>query len=340
MEPNFLVIINIKPTLSNVINYYHNSNYKRFVTSTTPKNINDNDKIKNLSKEIDQNQPIIDSEYNSLQQELIRRYTNAMNENIDKKNVLNTFDDDFVKTTGSIKVNLDDHKSTLTPYELTLSTLMSANLHLGHSSTLWNPINSSFIYGIRHGINIINLDYTLIYLRRACKIVKEVSYRGGIIIFMGTRGDEFSKATIKAARFCQQYQISKRWIPGTLTNTQQILGKLIHKKPGDFISKVFKPDLIILLNPLENSIALEETKVCNIPTIGIVDTDFDPRKVTWPIPANDDSVTGIELISGVLSYAAAEGLLKRQQMLKALKQKMEKSKLKPNLRANLLTNVL
>src|SRR5436305_8585078 len=87
---------------------------------------------------------------------------------------------DFLKTTGSTKVN--NHKNTLTSYDLTLSKLISANLHLGHSKTLWNPMNSSFIYGIRHGINIINLDHTIIYLRRACKIVNEISYRGGIII--------------------------------------------------------------------------------------------------------------------------------------------------------------
>ncbi|CAG8693354.1 2045_t:CDS:2, partial [Cetraspora pellucida] len=228
----------------------------------------------------------------------------------------------FIKQTGSLKQIYHTSDKTLnsppTPFDLTLASLMSAGLHIGHSKSLWNPKTSPFIFGIRHGISIINLDHTLIYLRRACKVTREISYRGGIILFINTRGGGFARATINAAKRCKQFQLTTRWLPGTITNSQQILGHLMPKEPDEILPKVFKPDLIILLNPLENTIVLEEAKHGNVPTIGIIDTDFDPQKVSWPIPANDDSVRGVELIAGVLSMAAKDGLIHRQQMLEKI----------------------
>lgn len=237
---------------------------------------------------------------------------------------------EFVKQTGSFKkVSISATKnleSPPSPYDLTMSSLLSANLHLGHSTSLWNPKTSPFIFGIRYGINIINLDYTLIYLRRACKAIKEISYNGGIILFINTRGGLFSNSAIKAAKRCNQYQLTTRWLPGTITNSQQTLGHLMPKDEHDVISKVFKPDLLVLLNPLENEIALEEARYGNIPTIGVIDTDFDPNKVTWPIPANDDSVRGIELLVGVLSLAAKDGLIQRKLMLNKIQKERKKGR--------------
>ncbi|CAG8459419.1 5689_t:CDS:2 [Racocetra fulgida] len=213
-----------------------------------------------------------------------------------------------------------------TPYDLTLASLLSAGLHIGHSKSLWNPKTSPFIFGIRHGISIINLDHTLIYLRRACKVTREISYRGGIILFINTRGGGFALATINAAKRCNQFQLTTRWLPGTITNSQQILGHLMPKEPNEILPKVFKPDLIILLNPLENTIVLEEAKHGNVPTIGIIDTDFDPQKVSWPIPANDDSVRGVELIAGVLSMAARDGLIHRRKIMEKIESQRIKTR--------------
>ncbi|CAG8448766.1 2421_t:CDS:2, partial [Acaulospora colombiana] len=222
---------------------------------------------------------------------------------------------DFIKQTGTTKILYDTpHKLLNTPpspYDLTIASLLRAGLHIGHSKSLWDPTTSPFIFGIRHDISIINLEYTLIYLRRACKVIREMSYRGGIILFVNTRGGGFTQATINAAKRCKQYQLTTRWLPGTLTNSQQILGHLTKKDDKDLLAKVYTPDLIVLLNPVENEIVLREARQSNVPTIGIVDTDFNPTKVTWPIPANDDSVRGVELIAGVLSVSARDGLLHR-----------------------------
>ncbi|CAI2172384.1 1699_t:CDS:2 [Funneliformis geosporum] len=280
------------------------------------------------SKQEQQQREIID-----FKRELSSRFYKAIDDNPINPAKFRLKNDDvpeFVKQTGSFKkifnsatINLESPPS---PYDLTLSSLLTANLHLGHSTSLWNPKTSPFIFGIRHGINIINLDYTLIYLRRACKAIKEISYNDGIILFINTRGGGFSNCVITAARRCNQYQLTTRWLPGTITNSQQILGTLIPKKEQDVISKVFKPDLIVLLNPSENEIVLEEAKQGNIPTIGIIDTDFDPNKVTWPIPANDDSVRGIELLVGVLSVAAKDGLIQRKLMLDKIEKERRKGK--------------
>ncbi|CAG8494456.1 14692_t:CDS:2 [Funneliformis mosseae] len=256
---------------------------------------------KNLnSKQEQQQREIID-----FKQELSSRFYKAIDDNPIDPAKFRLKDDvpGFVKQTGSFKKIFDSATKNLesppSPYDLTLSSLLTANLHLGHSTSLWNPKTSPFIFGIRHGINIINLDYTLIYLRRACKAIKEISYNDGIILFINTRGGGFSNSIIKAARRCNQYQLTTRWLPGTITNSQQIL---------------------------ENEIVLEEARQGNVPTIGVIDTDFDPNKVTWPIPANDDSVRGIELLVGVLSVAAKDGLIQRKLMLDKIEKERRRGK--------------
>ncbi|RCI03854.1 37S ribosomal protein, mitochondrial [Rhizopus stolonifer] len=205
---------------------------------------------------------------------------------------------------------------SITPYNLSIAKLMAAGLHLGHSTSLWEPATLPFIFGTREGISIINLEHTLVYLRRACNVAREVSLRGGSILFVGTRPG-FQDLTIEAARNCDGFHVSSKWIPGTLTNRHQVLGRHAPPDPEDpgRPPKTYKPDLIILLNPLEHKIAISEAQLNNIPIIAITDTDYDPRLVTYPIPANDDSIRGVELVAKVLSAAAKDGLHKRKQLL-------------------------
>ncbi|RUP51133.1 ribosomal protein S2, flavodoxin-like domain-containing protein [Jimgerdemannia flammicorona] len=212
-----------------------------------------------------------------------------------------------------------------TSYTLTISHLIAAGLHLGHSTSLWNPATLPFIFGTRAGISIINLEHTLVHLRRACQVLREISLRGGIIIFVGTRPGIY-RVVINAARRAEAYHIFTRWIPGTLTNAIQVLGRYAPPNPDDPSRppRIFKPDVLIVLNPIENEIAIAEAMLNRVPVIAITDTDYDPRKVTYPIPANDDSVRGVELVAGVLAEAAREGVLKR----KMLKDKMEMKELR------------
>lgn len=203
--------------------------------------------------------------------------------------------------------------------EVTLPMLLANQTHLGHATSLWHPGNSSYIFGVREGIHIISLDTTFAYLRRAAKVVQEVARRGGIILFLGTRKG-WDEIVVNSAKMAGGCHIFDRWTPGSLTNGQQILGNCAVKivdakdKPleqfdallrGD--KQVLRPDLVICLNPIENEVCLHECGLYNVPTIGVIDTDCNPSWVTYPIPANDDSLRSIGLISGVLGRAGQEG---------------------------------
>jgi small subunit ribosomal protein S2 len=209
---------------------------------------------------------------------------------------------------------------------LTLPMLLANQTHLGHHTSLWNPANSSYIFGIREGIHIISPDITFAYLRRAAKVVQEVARRGGIILIIGTRKGQMD-IVIKAAKRAGGYHIFDRWVPGTLTNGQQLLGHCAVKvvdaadaeveQYSEVLSQgtaaALRPDLVICLNPIENEVVLRECGTFTVPTIGIVDTDANPTWVTYPIPANDDSHRSVALIAGVLSRAAQAGQKLRKE---------------------------
>jgi small subunit ribosomal protein S2 len=164
---------------------------------------------------------------------------------------------------------------------------------------LWNPANARYIFGIRDGIHIISLDQTAAHLRRAARVVRGVAARAGLILFVGTRKGQ-EKSVVEAAAQAKGYHLFDRWIPGSLTNGKHILGhgkltvvdqldreiegfeeQLIDYKP-------IMPDLVVVLNPVENYALLHECAINNIPTIGVIDTNANPGWVTYQIPANDD----------------------------------------------------
>ncbi|KAK6345099.1 37S ribosomal protein, mitochondrial [Orbilia javanica] len=237
------------------------------------------------------------------------------------------------------------------PRDITLELLLASGAHLGHATALWNPGNQRFIFGIRQGIHLISLDVIAAHLRRAAKVVHGVSKNGGIIIFVGTR-DGQERAVVEAAKRAKGYHVTERWVPGTITNKDQLLGdqklrvlnhldqeirltekqRLLLKeklaaagnkdmdklKVQDTVQLpdgygAVRPDLVVCLNPLENKTMLQECAQYRIPTIGIIDTDVDPTCVTYPIPANDDSLRAVQLIVGVLGRAGQEGRLARYE---------------------------
>lgn len=207
---------------------------------------------------------------------------------------------------------------------------MASQAHIGHSTSLWNPSNAKYIFGVRgehDPIHIISLDVTAAHLRRACKVVKGVTERGGLILFVGSREGQ-ARIVVRAAELAQGCHLFSKWIPGSITNGQQILGKCRKKVVNEYDQEVtgfddqlvqkaaLKPDLVVCLNPLENYVLLHECGLNNIPTIGIVDTDANPTWVTYPIPANDDSLRSVQLIAGVLGRAGQEGQSARLEKAK------------------------
>jgi small subunit ribosomal protein S2 len=166
-------------------------------------------------------------------------------------------------------------------------------------------MNSNFLpyaYGERAGITIIDLEHTLPLLRRAANLARAVAARDGTIVFVGTRPELRNVVRKAAERIGEQgYHVGDRWIPGTLTN------KLVLHGMETIRSTRVVPDLVVVLNPLSNMNAIRECAIEHVPTIGIIDSNVDPRIVMYPIPANDESTRTAELVAGVLSIAGREG---------------------------------
>ncbi|GMM32809.1 mitochondrial 37S ribosomal protein [Saccharomycopsis crataegensis] len=206
--------------------------------------------------------------------------------------------------------------------ELTIEKLMASGAHLGHSTALFRASTQPYIYGEYRGIHIIDLEKTLSHLKRASKVIEGIAEKGGVILFLGTREGQ-QRAVESAARRCKGYYVSHKWIPGTITNSTEI-SKNWTRREVDLKDEAtgreltehenstnIKPDLIVFLNPTENRTALKEAADARVPTVGIIDTDSEPSLVTYPIPANDDSVRAINLICGVLGKAAQIGRERR-----------------------------
>ncbi|CAO1638673.1 unnamed protein product [Sympodiomycopsis kandeliae] len=231
--------------------------------------------------------------------------------------------------------------------QVTLSHLLAATAQVGHSMSATSRAFQPWIYGTRQGIAQIDLEKaTMPALRKASKVVQEVVLRDGVVLFVGTTR-ETQRAVVQASKRLggNGYHVTtQRWMPGCLTNASTLLQNAILASKEDYIeqyqqqkelngedpddlsdmpnttawaSKILQPDLLVILNTKENHYAAKEATLMNIPTIGIVDTDVDPRLVTYPIPANDESVRTQELIVGVLSKAGEEGYRQRRRLLDA-----------------------
>ncbi|KAG8835586.1 37S ribosomal protein, mitochondrial [Serendipita sp. 411] len=186
---------------------------------------------------------------------------------------------------------------------LTLSALVASGAHIGHSKSLMFPTFLPYAYGTRAGITIIDMEQTLPMLRRAANVVRAIARNNGMILFVGT-SPSLRPIVAKAAERlgANGFHVGERWIPGTLTNRMGLFGVDVARE------KNLRPDCVIFLNPLNNLHAIRECAIEKIPTIGITDSNADPRIVMYAIPGNDESVRTAELIAGVLSLAGEQGI--------------------------------
>lgn len=226
-----------------------------------------------------------------------------------------------------------DIKNPTPVSKIAINTLMSAGCHLGHSTSLWRPSTQPFIYGEYKGIHIIDLEQTLTYLKKAAKIVQGVAERNGIIVFVGTRKGQ-RDSLVEAARRTGGFYVSSKWIQGTITNAVKTSENWRRKEVdmedvnterelgADELTSLVKPDLIVILNPLENRRCIKEAMLTRIPTIGLVDTDSEASLLTYPIPCNDDSLRATNLIAGVLSKAGEAGRLARLERMREYKKSL------------------
>ncbi|KAG7662132.1 uncharacterized protein J8A68_004394 [[Candida] subhashii] len=219
----------------------------------------------------------------------------------------------------------------------TLENLMAAGCHLGHSTASWRPSTQPYIYGKYKGVHIIDLNKTIPMLKRACDVIEGISRKGGIILYVGTMKNDFLKRQIENLAYeTKAYYVTKRWIPGMITNHSEVIKQISapSKMTVDMGDKaifakhhespqVLKPDLVVLLNPVDNRNCVKECIATNIPTIGLCDTDMEPSLLTYPIPANDDGVRSVSLMLKIFSKAAEEGRKARLEAFDVYKEALE-----------------
>lgn len=199
-----------------------------------------------------------------------------------------------MKLLNNLRSNIQSDVSSSRKDELTISTMLNCSMHLGHSKSYWNPNMAKFILGERSGIHIIDLEKTLVCLRQAASVTAEIASKKGRILFVGT-SEKLQRLTYEAATYCNQFYVNQRWIGGTISNSKSIIGSNV------------RPDLVIILDYKRNLVAVQECEKGNIPLIALCDTDCDPRPVTYPIPANDESLSAVELVAKSLAVAAKNG---------------------------------
>ncbi len=215
--------------------------------------------------------------------------------------------------------------------------LLKSGAHFGHQKSKRYPKMDKYIFGVKDGTHIINLEETIRTLGEAVKYVKKIIANDGKILFIGTKKQ--AKEIIKqAAKSCQMPYVSFRWIGGTFTNFKNIYKlpqklkkleedrengtyenytkkeKLIIDRKIDKLKEMVEgirnmeklPEAVFIVDIHDESTATQEANSKNIPIIAITDTNVNPEKVAYPIPANDDSMETIKLITSVLVEAINE----------------------------------
>lgn len=180
----------------------------------------------------------------------------------------------------------------------TLRTLMQAGCHYGHAAARLHQRMHPYVLGVSNatqpgkGIHIIDLDKTVPLFRQACLAVQDMAMRGAKIVWVGSK-PMVQRLVYECAMSSAQYFVNRRWLGGTITNREHVLGV------ADL-----SPDLLIILDYPSAKVAIKEANKSMIPIVAIVDTDCDPRPITYPIPSNDDSLASVELIGRTLAQAA------------------------------------
>ena len=237
---------------------------------------------------------------------------------------------------------------------ISMKQLLDAGAHFGHQTRRWNPKMRRFIFTDRNGIYIIDLQQTLTYIDQAYEFVKESVAHGGTVLFVGTKKQAQEAIAEEAAKVGMPY-VNQRWLGGMLTTFQTVHQRLVRLKElesmeqsGGFEGRTKKeilmltreknklertlggmrdmtkvPSVVWVVDTNKEHIAVGEARKLNIPVVALLDTNCDPDVVDYPIPANDDAIRSVTVLTRVIASAVAEGLKARSQAGKATGEEAE-----------------
>ncbi|MBM7698302.1 30S ribosomal protein S2 [Kurthia huakuii] len=220
---------------------------------------------------------------------------------------------------------------------ISMKQLLEAGVHFGHQTRRWNPKMKKFIFVERNGIYIIDLQKTVKKLEEAYDFMRQVGAEGGKVLFVGTK-KQAQEAIKEEAERSGNYYINQRWLGGTLTNFGTIQKRIARLKeiermeedgtfevlPKKEVVQLKKqherlvrflggirdmqaiPDVMFVVDPRKERIAVAEAHKLNIPIVAMVDTNCDPDEIDYVIPSNDDAIRAVKLITSKMADALIE----------------------------------
>ena len=230
--------------------------------------------------------------------------------------------------------------------DFSMRQLLEAGVHFGHQSHRWNPKMADYIFGARNNIHIIDLAQTVPLLHRALQAVSDTVAKGGRVLFVGTKR-QAQDGVAEAAKRSAQYFVNSRWLGGTLTNWKTVSGSIkrlrqleemlgsgegaqgaqytkkerltlqrerdkLDRSLGGIKDMGGLPDMIFVIDTNKEDIAISEAQRLNIPVAAIVDTNSNPKGITYVVPGNDDAGRAISLYCDLVARAAIDGISRAQ----------------------------
>ena len=220
---------------------------------------------------------------------------------------------------------------------ISMKQLLEAGVHFGHQTRRWNPKMAEYIFAERNGIYIIDLQKTVKKVEDAYQAIANIVKDGGEVLFVGTKKQAQDSIKEEAER-CGMYYVNERWLGGMLTNFETIKTRIkklaeidamiedgtMDVLPKKEVAKLMKekekldkniggikemkkiPDVMFIVDPRKEKIAVQEAHSLNIPIVAIVDTNCDPEEVDYVIPGNDDAIRAVKLIVSKMADAVIE----------------------------------
>jgi small subunit ribosomal protein S2 len=219
-----------------------------------------------------------------------------------------------------------------------LRQLLEAGVHFGHHTRRWNPKMAPYIFGVRNGIHIIDLEQSEPMLHQGLQAIRDVVAGGGRVLLVGTKR-QAQEPVAEAAKRCGQYYVNYRWLGGMLTNFKTISASIrrlreleeritqeqtgltkrelleltrdrdkLERALGGIKEMGGLPDILFVIDTNKEAIAVREANTLRIPVVAILDSNSSPDGIAYPIPGNDDAMRAIHLYCDLVSGAVLDGL--------------------------------
>jgi small subunit ribosomal protein S2 len=222
--------------------------------------------------------------------------------------------------------------------DFSMRQLLEAGVHFGHHTRRWNPKMAPYLFGVRNGIHIVDLEHTVPLLHQALEVIRNEVAGGGRLLMVGTKR-QAQESVADSAKRCGQYYVNYRWLGGMLTNFKTISNSIkrlrelderiqaeevgltkrelleltrdrdkLERSLGGIKEMGGLPSILFVIDTNKEAIAVAEANKLRIPVVAVLDSNSDPAGIAYPIPGNDDAMRAIHLYCELVSGAVLDGL--------------------------------